>query len=178
MKPTKEINFTTKPPELKSLPNEVEEVPTGIVPFLKKAGAGLGRTMCLPLTTTVIAGCGFLAFLAFLLKIPTAAFLEQIGLKELAKELTSDEEIDFFEKVAKSAWNQGVMKIGEDFGEAARSLRTIATAPLEDISIHEEEIDNSTLLTKNSIEKGRPETSPYDPVGIKFRQINKISRRI
>ena len=164
---SKEINFATKLPELKQLPQEATEPPHGVGHFIKKAGTGFGRTMCLPFTATVIAGCGFLAFLAFLFKIPTAAFLEQIGLKELAKKLTSDEEIGFFEKVVKGAWNQGVMKIGEDFGEAARSLRKIATTPLEDISHYEEYTNNPTLLNNNSLnpslKKGEPESSPHDP---------------
>ena len=159
----KEINFATKPPELKQLPQEAAEPPHGVGHFIKKAGTGFGRTMCLPFTATVIAGCGFLAFLAFLFKIPTAAFLEQIGSKELAKKLTSDEEIGFFEKVVDFTWNHGVKKIGEDFGEAARSLRKIAITPLEDISYYEEDVDKSTSSSNEkssnkTIES--PSTSP------------------
>ena len=167
----KEIDFTTKPTPLKSLPPQGEETSHGFIPFMKKAGSGLGRTMCLPISAAVITTCGFLAFLAFLFKIPVAAFLETIGLKETSKKLLSDEEVGFLWNVTKKVWEQGVMKIPQDFGAASRAFMEAGPRSILDGISHSEELitSESAALNNNRNPFGRknilPESSPYDPNG-------------
>lgn len=173
------IDFQAKFSDLKELPPQPTQSPVGFSSFLKNSASGFGRVMCLPATTAIIAGSGFLAILAFLFKIPAAAFLDAIGLKETSKKLLSDEEVGFFDKVVRKTYDFGIAGIGRDFGEASRSLRKIATSPLEDISHYEEYVDESTSSTKNYVDSfgkqhGLPSTSPQDPNGYQLYKSNPL----